>query len=105
MALDWDTEDNNTRILLVSDGVATEGLEDTERIQGLAAAYWAEGYGVTTIGLGEDFDIELMRGLAEEGGGSFYYLNDVDAVTEVFAPIPALWMGMMWNTSRKCSQI
>ena len=85
VALDWDTEDNNTRILLVSDGVATEGLEDTERILGLASAYWAEGYGVTTIGLGEDFDIELMRGLAEEGGGSFYYLNDVNAVTEVFA--------------------
>jgi Ca-activated chloride channel homolog len=81
----FDTDENTTRVMLVSDGIATEGLTDTARILNLADAYNDEGIGLTTIGLGENFDIELMRGLAEEGGGAFYFLQDVDAVTEVFS--------------------
>ena len=76
--------ERHDRVLLVSDGVATEGLTDMDRMHGLAAAYQELGFGLTTIGLGTDFDIELMRGLAEEGGGSFYFLQDPEAVIEVF---------------------
>ena len=72
------------RVLLVSDGVATSGLTSSATITGLAAAWSEQGYGVTTIGLGTDFDVELMRELAEVGSGSFYYLEDPDAVEEVF---------------------
>jgi Ca-activated chloride channel homolog len=72
------------RVLLVSDGVANAGITSRDKINGLAAA-WAEvGYGLTTIGLGTDFDVELMRSLAEVGSGSFYYIEDYAAVEEVF---------------------
>jgi len=72
------------RVLLVSDGVATAGITSPDKINGLASA-WAElGYGLTTIGLGADFDVELMRSLAEVGSGSFYYIEDYAAVEEVF---------------------
>jgi Ca-activated chloride channel homolog len=72
------------RALLVSDGRATVGLTSAAKIQGLAAS-WAEfGYGLTTIGLGNNFDVELMRTLAEVGSGSFYYIEDYAAVEEVF---------------------
>ena len=72
------------RVLLVSDGVATAGLINADKIEGLAAAWSELGYGLTTIGLGEDFDVELMRTLAEVGSGSFYYVEDYSAVEEVF---------------------
>jgi Ca-activated chloride channel family protein len=72
------------RVLLVSDGLATVGITSDEKIEGLAAAWSELGYGLTTIGLGNDFDVELMRTLAEVGSGSFYYIEDYAAVEEVF---------------------
>jgi Ca-activated chloride channel family protein len=42
------------------------------------------GIGLTTIGVGNDFDVALMRGLAEQGAGNFYFLEDPTAATEVF---------------------
>jgi Ca-activated chloride channel family protein len=72
------------RVLLVSDGVATAGLTSSDLLEGLAEAWSAQGYGLTTIGLGTEFDVELMRTLAELGSGSFYYIEDYAAVEEVF---------------------
>ena len=73
------------RVLLLSDGEATTGLVNDARVRTLAESYAAEGIAVSTIGMGDDFDPELMRGLAETGGGAFYFLEDPAAVTEVFA--------------------
>lgn len=76
---------SQNRVLLLSDGETTTGLVNDARVRTLAEAYAAEGISVSTIGMGEDFDPELMRGLAETGGGAFYFLEDPAAVTEVFA--------------------
>ncbi|MFO7562163.1 MAG: VWA domain-containing protein [Enhygromyxa sp.] len=73
------------RVLLVSDGVANVGLTQPETIETLAAVYGDAGIGVTTIGIGEQFDVELMRELAEVGSGSFYYIDEPAALEEVFA--------------------
>ena len=73
-----------SRVLLVSDGAATAGLTGAETIEGLAVTWSGLGYGLSTIGLGDDFDVELMRSLAELGSGSFYYIEDDAALTEVF---------------------
>ena len=73
------------RVLLVSDGLATSGITNDTQIEGLAESWGELGYGLTTIGLGNDFDVELMRELAELGSGSFYYVEDASAVEEVFS--------------------
>jgi Ca-activated chloride channel family protein len=72
------------RVLLLSDGVATAGLQARERSIELARRYAAEGLGTSTIGLGSEFDIELMRGVAELGAGSFYFVEDPSALPEIF---------------------
>jgi Ca-activated chloride channel family protein len=73
------------RVILVSDGVATEGLVEHETLEHLAEVYGEAGFNLTTIGIGEDFDVELMRELAEIGSGSFYYIEEPAAIEEVFA--------------------
>jgi Ca-activated chloride channel family protein len=40
--------------------------------------------GLTTIGLGGDVNVPLLRGLAEGGGGNFYFIEKPAAVREVF---------------------
>jgi Ca-activated chloride channel family protein len=72
------------RVILLSDGQPTAGITDTASILALSRGYNSDGIGVTTIGLGTDFNIELMRGLAQQADGNFYFLEDVGAVSEVF---------------------
>ena len=72
------------RILLLSDGNITAGEDNLERILDNSAQYIAEGIGITTIGVGLDFNQELMYHLANQGNGNFYFLDDGDKLVEVF---------------------
>jgi Ca-activated chloride channel homolog len=76
--------ERQNRVMLVSDGEATTGLLGDDRLLELATQYAIEGIGLSTVGLGLEFDPTLMRGLAERGGGAFYFLEDHAAVEEVF---------------------
>lgn len=73
-----------TRVLLLSDGLATVGVTDGALIQEMADGYMSDGIGLTTVGVGLDFDVGLMRSLAERGAGNFYFLEEPAAITEVF---------------------
>ncbi len=79
----WDPERQN-RVILLSDGQPTEGITDTQSILAMASDHVEQGIGLTTVGVGTDFNVALMRGLAEYGAGNFYFLEDAAAVTEVF---------------------
>ncbi len=72
------------RIILLSDGQPTAGVTDTPTIVQMASDWIELGIGLTTIGVGTDFNVALMRGLAEYGAGNFYFLEDAAAVAEVF---------------------
>jgi Ca-activated chloride channel family protein len=73
------------RVILLSDGEATAGVLETARIAELGRAYAEQGIGLSTIGLGEEFDPVLLRTLAEAGAGTFHFVEDVSAVREVFS--------------------
>jgi Ca-activated chloride channel family protein len=79
----FDPERQN-RVILVSDGLATVGVLDDGAIQAMADGYLSDGIGLTTVGVGLDFNVELMRGLSERGAGSFYFLEDAASIAEVF---------------------
>lgn len=77
-------ETRQNRVILLSDGQATAGITTPAKIVSMSEAYNELGYGLSTIGMGQDFDIELMRELSEVGAGAFYFLEDPSAVDEVF---------------------
>ncbi len=76
--------DRQNRVIFLSDGLATAGNTSTPAIIEMATSRIVRGIGLTTIGVGNDFDAPLMRGLAERGAGNFYYVEDAAAATEVF---------------------
>lgn len=80
----FDAEHQN-RVIFLSDGLATAGDTSQVDIIAMADRYVTDGIGLTTIGVGLDFDVGLMRGLAEHGAGNFYFLEDAAAASEVFA--------------------
>ncbi|HEX4452052.1 MAG TPA: VWA domain-containing protein [Kofleriaceae bacterium] len=74
-----------SRVILMSDGLATSGVTDDTQILAGADQFIAQGIGLTTVGVGDEFDLTLMRGLAEHGSGNFYFLEDEAAAMNVFA--------------------
>ena len=76
--------EKQNRVILLSDGIATAGNTSQQAIIEMATGYISRGIGLTTIGVGDSFDVELMRGLAERGAGNFYFVEDASAATEVF---------------------
>ena len=68
------------RIVLLSDGVPNTAQD----LPGLLAQIHQQGISVTTLGLGEDYDTEVMTQIARDTGGSFHYLDKPDDVAAVF---------------------
>ena len=76
--------ENQNRVIFLSDGLATVGNTSRPAIMDMARGWIGKGIGLTTIGVGNDFDVDLMRGLAENGAGNYYFLDDGAAASEVF---------------------
>jgi Ca-activated chloride channel homolog len=76
--------ERQNRVIFLSDGLATAGDTSRDHIMAMAKERVQRGIGLTTVGVGNDFDVQLMRGLAEQGAGNFYYLEDAAAASEVF---------------------
>ena len=73
------------RVILLTDGLANEGLTDPARLKELVTGVYAKGIGLSTLGVGSDFDEDLLVALAEAGGGNFYFIETPDAIPPIFA--------------------
>ncbi len=82
IAPDHDT--NAARIILISDGLANKGLTDVKALAGMAAVAVEKEFVVSTVGVGTDFNEHLMTAIADQGTGSYYYLENPAAFAEVF---------------------
>lgn len=73
------------RVLLLSDGLANEGIIDTARLKGMAKQKRSESITTSTMGVGMGFNEDLMTEMASEGGGAFYFIDDPDQAPTIFA--------------------
>lgn len=78
------SEESLPRIMLLSDGLVNTGEVNSEIILRDSKVYNDQGIGISTIGVGLDFNQELMRGLSQQGGGNFYFLEDPAKAARVF---------------------
>jgi Ca-activated chloride channel family protein len=72
-----------SRAILMSDGQPTAGLVREEELTQLARRMRNEGIAVSALGVGDDFNENLMQGIAEQGGGFTGFL-DSNQLVEVF---------------------
>jgi Mg-chelatase subunit ChlD len=63
------------RVILVSDGRPTEGDRSTATLVAHAAALRSSGATTSTLGLGLDYNEDLMEAIAVDGGGRYHYLR------------------------------
>lgn len=72
------------RLVLISDGQPTEGVVDTDGLMGIVRELRSFAISVSSIGVGEDFNEQLMSGLAEVGAGAYAYLQDASQLSAIF---------------------
>jgi Ca-activated chloride channel family protein len=75
---------NAARVILISDGLANRGIIDPESLAGIASAAVESEFAVSTVGVGVDFNEQLMTAIADRGTGNYYYLENPAAFAEVF---------------------
>lgn len=64
-----------SRCLLLTDGLANDGITDRNALAVHAMELRRRGVATTTFGVGADFDERLLRDMAHEGGGNFYFIE------------------------------
>ncbi len=74
---------HTARVLLATDGQANEGITDEVELIEAARQLRAQGISTSTIGIGHDFNESLLQGIAEQGGGNFYYVERIAQLTDL----------------------
>lgn len=72
------------RVLLLSDGQANVGPQTPEALGSLGARLVREGISVTTVGLGLDYNEDLMTRLARRSDGNTYFVENSRDLARVF---------------------
>lgn len=75
---------NLGRIILISDGLANEGITEPGSLGNMASTALENEFSISTAGIGSDFNEQLMTSLADRGTGNYYYLENPNAFAEVF---------------------
>ncbi len=92
--------DGLNRVILLSDGLANVGVTDPGVIAGEAKALAARGVSTTTMGLGDDYNEDLMQAMGESGDGNYYYIESPMQLADIFQ---TEMKGLMANTGHKVS--
>jgi Ca-activated chloride channel family protein len=72
-------------VILLSDGNANVGVTDIPTLARMSGDAAERGVRITTVGLGADYNEDLMEAIAENGRGQYYYVKDAGTLDGVFA--------------------
>lgn len=68
------------RVILLSDGQANQGVQGARALGKLARAERDRGVTTTTIGLGAGYDARVMKSVAVNGAGRYYFAHNANAI-------------------------
>jgi len=71
------------RVVLLSDGLANQGITDPRRLASIARRERAHSISLTTMGVGLEYNENLMVALAESGGGSYYFIESPRSIAHI----------------------
>jgi len=76
---------NLGKVVLISDGLANRGIIHPEALGSIASIAVEEEFGISTVGVGDDFNEQLMTAIADRGAGNYYYLANPQSFAQVFS--------------------
>jgi Ca-activated chloride channel homolog len=72
------------RVILLTDGLANVGETNADRIGSDVSGLSSRGVGTSAMGIGEDYDEDLLEAMARSGDGNFYHIQSVDQLPLFF---------------------
>jgi Ca-activated chloride channel family protein len=72
-------------LLLISDGMANQGVTEPAELEGVATAAQRSGVTVSTVGVGLGYDETVMAAVARGGQGSHVFAEEADAAAAAVA--------------------
>ncbi len=72
------------RMILISDGQPTEGEQSQAGLANITRAVRRSGISVSTLGVGNDFNEDVMQAIAEIGSGAYGFLSDAAQLATLF---------------------
>ncbi len=72
------------RVILLTDGIANVGETNPSRIASQSSEFNGQGIDLSTIGVGQDLNNELLRTLARSGRGLYHFIADYKDINKVF---------------------
>ena len=76
------TSQTLNRVLLMTGTAPTAGVSESSTIISQVAEQKGHGIGITTLGVGLDFDEELLAGIARRSGGCYYSIARPELIPE-----------------------
>ena len=76
--------DNLGRLILISDGLANQGITNQVELGNMASIAAEKSFSISTVGVGSDFNEQLMTIIADRGTGNYHYLEDPSRFASVF---------------------
>jgi DNA-binding transcriptional MerR regulator len=73
------------RVLLITDGLANEGLTNVDQIVSQVKGLSERGVSTSTIGIGDDFNEDLLVPMARAGDGNSWHVKTADDMQRIFA--------------------
>lgn len=73
------------RVLLLSDGLANVGETNPDVIASDVHGLSQRGVSTTTLGIGYDYNEDLMEAIAKSGDGNYYYIQSPEQLPNLFA--------------------
>jgi Ca-activated chloride channel family protein len=72
------------RVVLITDGLANVGITNTDEIVTQAMGLFQRGVSTSTIGIGADFNEDLLMPMAQSGGGNAWHVVEPDDMQHIF---------------------
>jgi Ca-activated chloride channel homolog len=78
------TDRTFNRVLLLTDGLANVGERNVDALAFHAHEMFMRGISTSCFGVGQGYDEHLLEAMANHGGGSFHFLETLQAIPLVF---------------------
>jgi Ca-activated chloride channel homolog len=72
------------RVVLITDGLANVGITNTDEIVTQTMGLFQRGVSTSTIGIGADFNEDLLMPMAQAGGGNAWHVVEPDDMQHIF---------------------
>jgi Ca-activated chloride channel homolog len=77
-------EQGINRVILITDGLANVGITNTDEIVSQAMGLFQRGVSTSTIGIGADFNEDLLMPMAQSGGGNAWHVVEPNDMQHIF---------------------